>query len=37
VDWYTFYPLRRFGRLMENPLAAFFLNSKFRLIAQAKS
>ena len=36
VDWYTFYPLRRLGRLMENPLAAFFLNSKFRLLAQAK-
>ncbi len=36
VDWYTFYSLRHLGQLAENPVTAFFLNSKFRLIAQQK-
>lgn len=34
IDWHAIYPLRRLGRWVENPLAAFFLNSKFRLVAQ---
>ncbi|MBN1556238.1 MAG: class I SAM-dependent methyltransferase [Phycisphaerae bacterium] len=36
VDWYPFYRLRSLGRLAENPAAAFFLTSKFRLIARKK-
>jgi SAM-dependent methyltransferase len=32
LTWYSYYPLRHFGRMLANRAASFFINSHFRLV-----